>query len=97
MELGPGAALFSHWRALRQFETPGYKALYYGLIFVPLGFFLALMAKIFVPSVGNGEWLRPADSQCDPRTDSRGSLPPPLLSRQYPFGHRAGECQLLLS
>ena len=47
MELGPGAALFSRWRALRQFETPGYKALYYGLIFVPLGFLLALMARIF--------------------------------------------------
>ena len=46
MELGPGAALFSRWRALRQFETPGYKALYYGLISVPLGFSLALMARI---------------------------------------------------
>ena len=46
MELSPGAALISRWRVLRQFETPGYKALYYGLIFVPLGFFLALMARL---------------------------------------------------
>ena len=46
MELGPGAALFRHLRPLRQFETPGYKALYYGLIFVPLGCVLALVKRI---------------------------------------------------
>ena len=46
MELGPGAALFRHLRQLRQFETPGYKALYYGLIFVPLGCALALATRI---------------------------------------------------
>jgi len=46
MELGPGAALFRHVRQLRQFETPGYKALYYSLIFVPLGGALALATRI---------------------------------------------------
>jgi hypothetical protein len=46
MELGPGAALFRHLDRLRQFETPGYKALYYGLIFVPLGCVLALATRI---------------------------------------------------
>jgi len=46
MELGPGAALFRHVRQLRQFETPGYKALYYSLIFVPLGCALALATRI---------------------------------------------------
>ena len=46
MELGPGAALFAHIHQLRQFETPGYKVLYYGLIFVPLGSVLALTLRI---------------------------------------------------
>jgi hypothetical protein len=46
MELGPGAALFRHWHRLRQFETLGYKRLYYGLIFVPLGCLLGLATRI---------------------------------------------------
>jgi VanZ like family len=46
MEFGPGAALFRHVRRLRQFETTGYKALYYGLIFAPLGCVLALATRI---------------------------------------------------
>lgn len=46
MELGPGAVLFRHLGRLRQYETPGYKALYYGLFFVPLGSILALATRI---------------------------------------------------
>lgn len=55
-ELGPGAAFFRHVRSLRQYETPGYKALYYSLIFAPLGCILALAAKIakFVPALALG-------------------------------------------
>jgi glycopeptide antibiotics resistance protein len=48
-ELGPGAALFRHIWTLHQYETPGYKALYYGLIFAPLGCILALASKITKP------------------------------------------------
>jgi len=44
-ELGPGAALFRHVRWLHQYETPGYKFVYYGLILGPLGCMLAFAAK----------------------------------------------------
>lgn len=42
-ELGPGAALFRHIHRLHPFETFGYKAIYYGLLFMPLGAILALV------------------------------------------------------
>jgi hypothetical protein len=44
-ELGPGSALFQHVRWVRQYDTTGYKALYYALIFVPLGCILALATR----------------------------------------------------
>jgi hypothetical protein len=43
MELGPGAAAFRYFRRLRQLEMYGYKVIYYGLLFVPLGGAVALM------------------------------------------------------
>lgn len=49
-ELGPGAALFSHFLKLRDYETPGYKVIYYGLMFAPLGCILGLATKVAKPA-----------------------------------------------
>jgi glycopeptide antibiotics resistance protein len=43
MELGPGAAAFRYFRRPRQLEMYGYKMIYYGLLFIPLGSVLALI------------------------------------------------------
>jgi glycopeptide antibiotics resistance protein len=53
MELGPGAAVFRYFRRLRQLEMYGYKMIYYGLVFVPLGSAVALM-RIASQRVGVG-------------------------------------------
>jgi glycopeptide antibiotics resistance protein len=46
MELGPGAAAVRILRRPRQYELPGYKMIYYALLFVPLGCALALITMI---------------------------------------------------
>ena len=43
LELTPGAALFSQFFPLSGYNMKGYKALYYGLVFVPLGCLIALI------------------------------------------------------
>jgi glycopeptide antibiotics resistance protein len=45
VELAPGAAIFRLFRPLKMYDTRGYKAVYYGLVFAPLGCLLALTAK----------------------------------------------------
>ncbi len=44
LELGPGAALFSHLIPLVVSDMRGYKAIYYGLVFAPLGLVLGFAA-----------------------------------------------------
>jgi hypothetical protein len=46
MELGPGAAVVRILRQPRQSELPGYKMIYYALLFVPLGCALAFITMI---------------------------------------------------
>jgi hypothetical protein len=46
MELGPGAAVVRILRQPRQYELPGYKMIYYALLFVPLGCALAFITMI---------------------------------------------------
>ena len=45
VELAPGAAIFRFFRPLKMYDTRGYKVVYYGVVFVPLGCLLALTAK----------------------------------------------------
>lgn len=42
MELGPGPELFRHFHRIGQYQEAGYKVLYYGVIFSPLGFLIWL-------------------------------------------------------
>jgi hypothetical protein len=44
MELGPGAAAFRYFSRPRQLHMFGYKVIYYGLLFVPLGTAVALIS-----------------------------------------------------
>lgn len=53
MELGPGAAAFRYFHRPRQLEMYGYKMIYYGLLFVPLGGAIALI-RIASQRVGLG-------------------------------------------
>jgi hypothetical protein len=45
LELIPEAMLFSYWSAIPADDMKGYRVLYYGLIFIPFGFFLAFFKK----------------------------------------------------
>ena len=45
VELGPGAAIFRLFTQLSMYDARGYKVVYYGIVFVPLGCLLALAAK----------------------------------------------------
>lgn len=45
VDLGPGAAIFRLFTPLKMYDTRGNKVVYYGMVFAPLGFLLALTAK----------------------------------------------------
>lgn len=55
MELGPGAAFFRRFFYLKQLHTPGFRTLYCGLLFAPLGCALA-----FAATWGRPSWARVA-------------------------------------
>ena len=46
LELTPGVTLFSYLFPLNAYNLKGYQALYYGVIFIPLGCLLVLIVKI---------------------------------------------------
>lgn len=46
LELIPGVTLFSYLFPLNAYDMKGYQALYYGVIFIPLGCLLVLIVKI---------------------------------------------------
>jgi glycopeptide antibiotics resistance protein len=55
MELGPGAAFFRRLFYLKQLHTPGFRTLYYGLLFAPLGCALG-----FAATLGRPSWVKVA-------------------------------------